>query len=212
MNKTSDPWFSATTLVNKTAMGVDNSTASISGRDLFRSDEPVGVMGCATYTTHCHPDLPLDKGCVSAYSSNMEDDLVRIWPRTSDQSTLRAYFSAMFPYGAGGIGAFFVLPSLPTMIARRTVLGNVQTSHLAKNHWQNEFESVFQASLAGLQAKVVDFARGYWSGGSFCLKDEPCERLCHSQVCVLSKRKTYINGEYRKYDLPRITISVSPAS
>ncbi len=182
--KTEDPWFSATSarvLSWSDGMGTSRNPK---GQEIFLADEPLGVLGCTTSRYHCHPDLPTTTGCVKVHAKDAEDRIAELWPNQEDQALIRVWILALRPFQAGNLGSFFLSNSLPSLLARRTILGDIQSDALASDHWKREFEYLFQATLALMQSRAVEYARGYWVGGPFCGPDTDCRRMCHSQVCL----------------------------
>lgn len=81
---------------------------------------------------------------------------------------------------------WYLLRGVPSLLARNTILGNLQMALLPDDQWQLEQEYVFQANFAAVQTRLVDFARGFWLGSSeLCHDGIECDRICSSQVRVL---------------------------
>lgn len=173
-NKTSDPWFSAST-------PFDNR------KSYLVSDEPAGVLGCVTQRSYCNPNIPKDVGCIDGFAvvdgRNSSELFKRAWTDVSDQSVMRAFVAALSNGGAGFLDAFYVLPNLPTLLSRSTILGNMQTAIIPKDRWQDEREHLYKTSLAAIQSTMVEHARGFTPGKNFyCNEEKECSRICHSQV------------------------------
>lgn len=206
-SKTEDPWFSATTVRPYFRLPPDDAAWGVYPEETFIADEPLGVMSCASSRYHCRPDLPATSGCVNLHAKDVDDRIAELWPDPEDQAVVRAWFSVLSPYSTGGMGALLSVATSPSLLAGRTVLGSLQLAELAGDQWKMELEYLYQASLAMMQSRIADFARGYWTGGRFCLPGAECRRMCHSQVCrphifryVLTKPPSIRNSE-----APRIT-------
>ncbi|KAF3035270.1 hypothetical protein E8E11_003585 [Didymella keratinophila] len=177
-NSTEDPWFSATT------SAADSFLSWSKARRPFIADEPVGVMGCAVRRFYCNPALPEAATCVDGFAeyNKTQDTITKIWPDVREQSKMRAIISALTNRGVGYLDLHYAIPSVPTLLARNTVLGNLQTAPLPIDHWKDEREYLFQASLADMQSAVVEHARGLDLGqGIFCNNATSCYRSCKSQ-------------------------------
>ncbi len=181
LNRTDDPWFSAT---KEYSMRI--SPHEIVG---YVPDEPATVVGCVQERRFCNPKLPASEGCLDLYSAG-QNDFNRIFPDPNDRMSLRPLSIVLQQYGAGGMHGLFAAKSVPTLLARETLLlvdqtkkyTAFQTKPLPSNQWQKEFEYVNQATLSAMQHSIVDYARGVWLGGMDLCKDEPCRRTCYSQV------------------------------
>lgn len=177
MNRTDDLWFSANKVLNKAS-------------PYYVPDESAAVLGCVSKRTFCNPKLPASRGCLDLYASG-EAEFRRVFPDPQDRMSLRPLSIVLQQYGAGGMEAFFMAKSVPTLLARQTLLllnplrhyTALQTKALPSNQWQKEMEYVSQATLAAMQHFVVDYARGSWLGAMSLCDGEPCRRTCHSQVC-----------------------------
>lgn len=177
MNRTDDLWFSATTKYNQAST-------------LYIPDEPAAVLGCVSERTFCNSKRPASEGCLDLYASG-EEEFQRVFPDPQDQISLRPLSVVLQQYGAGGMQAFFMAKSVPTLLARQTLYPYsprnkytaLQTKALPSNQWQKEIEYVGQATLAAMQHFLVDYARGSWFGGGALCDEKPCRRTCYSQVC-----------------------------
>lgn len=180
---TDDPWFAATTPVDGNITSFDPNM-----RQFFTADEPVSVMACATQRKYCSPDNASMSACIDGFTGMDDRDyttaaLSKAWPEAQDRSAMRGFMSALGNQGAGFLDAYYTLPSAPTLLARGTILGNVQAATISSNHWQDEREQVYKASLAALQSTMVEHARRlYLNGELYCDASEGCERLCNVQV------------------------------
>jgi hypothetical protein len=180
MNKTEDPWFSATEL-NKDGT--------------YASDDIVSVVGCATQREYCNPDRPRSSGCIQEFQpiEAQEAAFRAAWQDPEDRKYLRPLAMTLHQFGAGSIGAFFEARNVPNLLARHTLTfppvtyshtSAIQTKALPHDQWQDEMIYLSQANFASMQHYMVDYARGAWLGGELCDRDSPagCERLCYSQV------------------------------
>lgn len=182
-NSTEDPWFSATTPASASPSLLSKA------RRPFYSDEPVGVLGCAVRRFYCNPTLHESTTCVDGFAeyNQTQDAITRIWSDVTEQAKMRAFISTLSTGGAGYLDALYAIPSVPTLLARNTVLGNMQTAALPKDHWQEEREYLYKASLAAIQSAVVEHARGLDLGrGPFCDNTTSCYRTCKCQVRKLA--------------------------
>jgi hypothetical protein len=178
MNRTDDPWFSATT------------TSQRAG-GYYIPDEPAAVLGCISERTFCNSELPASEGCLNLFVSG-ESEFRRIFPDPKHRRFLRPLSVVLQQYGAGGMYTFFTAKSVPNLLARQTlqpysprnIYTALQTKVLPSNQWQKEMEYIGQATLAAMQHFLVEFARGIWLGSqNYLCDEEPCRRTCHSQVC-----------------------------
>ncbi|PSN62924.1 hypothetical protein BS50DRAFT_679329 [Corynespora cassiicola Philippines] len=178
LNKTDDPWFSATT-----------SADYIYGGDRYAADAPISVIGCASSRLFCNPELPPDVGCVTAYSDNNSEQFTRAWPNLDDQASLYPLAAILHDFDAADIGSIFGAKNLPTLLSRNSIMRSIQTQKVPRDQWQKEIEYLTQTMLAAMQHYMVDFARGYWLGqtcGPF-----PCRRLCKSQKVRTNKHYSF---------------------
>jgi hypothetical protein len=174
---TDDPWFSAhKPLDARTSTG------------LFFADAPAGILGCATSRLFCSFGASSAMGCVNAFSPNLWMDFKRTWPNPDDQASLMPLAMILHQLDAADIGELFRVTSLPTLLARHTVMGSVQHKYLPRNQWQLEMEYITQTMLAAMQHYMVDYARGFWGRALDC-KTSPCRRLCGSQVWWCTMRE-----------------------
>ncbi|KAF2629796.1 hypothetical protein BU25DRAFT_274351 [Macroventuria anomochaeta] len=185
MNRTDDPWFSATTTSDRAGTW-------------YIPDEPAAVLGCVSERTFCNPELPAPEGCLDLYVSG-EASFRRVFPNPQDRMSLRPLSIVLQTYGAGGMQSFFTARSVPTLLARQTLFPYnprynytaIQTKVLPSNQWQKEMEYVGQATLAAMQHSIVDYARGSWLGGGTLCEGEPCRRTCYSQKARSSKHYSF---------------------
>ncbi|KAJ8112330.1 hypothetical protein OPT61_g5274 [Boeremia exigua] len=185
LNRTDDPWFSATTKVSETST-------------YYIPDEPATVVGCVTERKFCNPKLPAEEGCLDLYSSR-EDAFVRIFPDPKDRLFLRPLSIVLQQYGADGMFGLFQAKSVPSLLARETLYLNnpmdnytaIQMKPLPSDQWQKEIEYVNQATLSTIQHSLLDYARGMWLGGMNLCDGEPCRRTCHSQKARSSKHYSF---------------------
>lgn len=169
LNKTDDPWFSATTVFEGGVASVD----------------PPPVMGCLSYKSFCNPDLEDTKNCVNSYVEVGKEALSKVWPKPEDQSVIAPLLSVLDNYVSSISDILYLTPGLPSLLARNSMISGTQWAPLPANQWQLEREHIFKANLAAMQAYMVDFARGFWMPiGTFCKQGEVCRRICHSQVSL----------------------------
>jgi hypothetical protein len=177
LNRTTDPWFSATT-------PADNSTEDAG----YFADQDSGVLGCAMRRLMCNPLLPDETGCVNLFANNetIIESLKKAWPDSQDQHVIYPLMVAQAESGiAGAPETWYSIPGVPTLLSRNTLMDSVQFAHLPNDRWKDEREHLYKASLAVLQSALVQYARGYWYHDDGCSTDFPCKRLCHSQVSAL---------------------------
>lgn len=178
-NATQDPWFSANTPSNST------TRTKFKGSNSYLTDGPVGVLGCVTQNFYCNPDHAGDDKCIDGFAmdysdSNSTSSFVRIWPDARDRSAMRFVLSAV--NGANVLEDFYLRPGSPSLLSRSTIAGNMQIAVIPDHRWQDEREYIYKASLAALQAYLVDQARGdSVSRGPYC-DESDCRRICRSQV------------------------------
>jgi hypothetical protein len=180
LDRTEDPWFSATT------------TDKLYGGRLYESDQSASVLGCVTKRRVCNPDLPSSIGCVDTYSRNMSNaGIERAWPDAQERMWLRPLAAVAHSFGSGGIASFFDAMSVPNLLARQTLVPStffanfsrtLQVAKLPSDQWQREIEYISQANLAAMQHFIVDYARGAWLEAMGLCDKNPCQRLCYSQV------------------------------
>jgi hypothetical protein len=185
-NKTEDPWFSATTSSFENSSLASNTNGS---KSFFVSDEPVSVLGCVTQRLYCNPNLPENVGCVDGFAiasgRSSLDSLKIAWPDANDQSAMRAFMAALNYGGAGLLDIYYITPNSPTLLSRSTIINGLQIAVIPKDRWQDEREYLYKASLAAIQAMMVDHARGFTiSKSGWCNSEKECRRICHSQVCA----------------------------
>lgn len=166
LNKSSDPWFSGT------ALAEESVTASH-----VQSDEVgTGVLGCVTEMSFCGADLPAGTDCVDRSLLNQSD--------SQDYSILAPLLYLL--QSTQLEATWTVTNGAPALLAQNTIFGNLQVALLPNYQWQHEREHMYKASMIGLQAKVVEYARGYWPPmAPDACKKRPCHRMCHSQVRAL---------------------------
>lgn len=87
INRTEDPWFSATKLN-------DDGT--------YASDDAVSVIGCATQREYCNPNRPHSSGCIQEFQpiTNQESDLRTAWEGAEDRKYLRPLAMTLHQFGA----------------------------------------------------------------------------------------------------------------
>lgn len=155
------------------------------GTPIYLSNIPGAVVGCASQTYFCNPNLPAAAGCVDQHAQILgadqteSDVLPSIWPNEKDQAMVRPILSFL------STGAFSDVPTKPSLLARQSLLFRTQVVALPVDQWQIEQENYFKASLAHMQFMMLDFAKGTWTGeGRFCGPDDRCQRGCYAQVHV----------------------------
>lgn len=186
---TEDPWFSATTQIQDDE-GLGEALGGVASQ-LYFADAPANVLGCVTERFYCNPSLPSSVGCIDSfgyirglnrsYEMDGADTIPLIWPDTKDQSVMRPFLTTL-SMGVT-LDSMHVIPTSPTLLARRTLFGFIQMEQLPMDQWQIEQEHLFKVSLAQIQLMVIDFARGFWIGtGGFCELGNTCYKGCRSQV------------------------------
>lgn len=178
LNEPHDPWFSATTLAKNGSVVATESSGYV-------ADSDSGVLGCAMRRIMCNPLLPGETGCVNLFAESKTaiEELKRAWPNPRDQHIIYPFMVAQASSGIDGAPeTWYSIPGVPSLLSQNTLLGSIQFAHLPNDRWQLEREHLYRASLAVLQAAVVQYARVYWYHDDGCSADFPCERLCHSQV------------------------------
>ncbi|XP_014559796.1 hypothetical protein COCVIDRAFT_35075 [Bipolaris victoriae FI3] len=189
VNKTEDPWFSATSLFDNSSLA-----SSANGTGPFVADEPVGVLGCATQRLYCNPNLPENVGCIDGFAvgdhQSSLDLFKSAWPDANDQSVMHAFVASLGIKGL--LDDYYAIPSSPTLLSRSTLMYNVQVAAIPKDRWQDEREHLYKASLAAIQSTMVDHARGFdYSLGKYCGGERECRRTCHSQKMRSSKHYSF---------------------
>ncbi|KAF3051693.1 hypothetical protein E8E11_011175 [Didymella keratinophila] len=147
---TQDPWFSATTPIQD-----DDGLGEVLGgvaSQLYSSDAPANVLGCVTERFYCNPSLPSSVGCIDSfgyirgsnrtYKTNEEDAVPSIWPDAKEQSVMRSLLSTL-SMGVT-LDSLHVIPTSPTLLARRTLFGNLQMEQLPLDQWKIEQEHLFK--------------------------------------------------------------------
>ena len=187
---TEDPWFSATTRVtDDNGAPVKTSLLGDMISEVYFSDFTGNVLGCATERLYCNPSLPSSASCIdsdgrlsNSTRSRKSDGISSLWPDPKEQSTFRSLLTTSST--AMELESKHLIPTLPTLLARNTLMKNTQIVLLPVDQWQIEQEYLFNSNLAQIQTTVVDHARGYWLGvGPFCRPGYACHRGCRSQVC-----------------------------
>ncbi|KAH7397396.1 hypothetical protein BKA66DRAFT_566504 [Pyrenochaeta sp. MPI-SDFR-AT-0127] len=174
--KVEDPWFAATTPSHPSAQGY----GAPAGEELYASDEPRGVVGCATSFQFCHPSAPDGTNCVDMISPARNENLERVWSNKDDLAYLRFLYFVLKPIDSGTLGSFFEIASLPAPTLRSFIRGNQQSIQVDSEMWKIEFWYYYQATLAAMQANTIAYAKGWWPSKAACPEDAPCERVCHS--------------------------------
>jgi hypothetical protein len=184
-----DPWLSATTPTQDVfGEGDESFTKGDIGSHLYYPDVPANVLGCTTERSYCNPSLPSSIGCIDSRgrlpNSDRDDDthdVSSLWPDLRDSSFFRPLLGTLSM--GTNLDSLHVIPTEPTLLARRTLYASLQMAPLPSDQWQIEQEQSFKAGLAQIQSTVVDFAKGFWIGVSpFCKPGDTCYRGCHSQV------------------------------
>ncbi|KAF9697639.1 hypothetical protein EKO04_004170 [Ascochyta lentis] len=132
MNKTYDPWFSATTPLSEVV--IDGL------KDFYITDEPVSVLGCSSQRFLCNPAMP-KINCVNSLYPNEEIAAIQTaWPQPEDQHQIYPILAAQYQYGVGkGTSeSLYAISGAPTLLARKTMVNNRQHAELPLNHWQSE--------------------------------------------------------------------------
>jgi hypothetical protein len=177
-NRTIDPWFSATTPKH---LQTDRANYTV-----FVPDEPAAPLGCVSSRQYCKPGLSRETGCINTADEGFKRSMDSVWTSKETQAYLLPIFSTT-GYGmlADYLG-YYQYSGVPNILATAWAQLDGQPVYLPEDHWKREIEYVFRATLAGLQATMVDFANGYWTSYSDWCKNGLCQRLCDSQVQATS--------------------------
>jgi hypothetical protein len=182
MNKTNDPWFSATTPY--VSDGDEYTPDSFS----FVADMSGGVLGCVTQRIYCNPHIRNMSVCIDAFgltdlNGNEDEYLSGAWPNREEQDAIRPILHALSTGVVGNIDQLYEMSGVSALWSRATLYKNLQTAALPNNQWQLEREHIFKASLVATQSSLVEYARGVWYGaGVYCRAENTCQRVCNSQV------------------------------
>ncbi|KAH8586890.1 hypothetical protein B0O99DRAFT_695042 [Bisporella sp. PMI_857] len=168
-NETYDPWFSGTTLVKDT---------SLSGALSFY--KAAGVLGCVTQQFFCNLSLPQATRCIDIFAGNTTYALSKTWSDAQDQSIIRPILATL---ETGVLEQMYSLRGVPSLLSRKTIVGNFQSLAIPNNMWQLERAYLYVVNLAFLQHAAVEYARGLWTGeaNDYCGVDNECQRICYSQ-------------------------------
>lgn len=160
-NQITDPWFAATTpLYDYAALTGDDFIPET--QRIYTANEPAGVLACRTETFVCNPTIDNESNrCINAYDkSGLAPALSSIWPKTQDRAAVQGALRFLETGDAFNADVFYGTANLPTLITQYSLSGAQQNDPLPANRWQDEMEYGFQASLASLQAAMVETATG----------------------------------------------------
>ena len=110
LNQTVDLWFSATT--------PDNTYVET----LYTPDQSASITGCMTERNSCNPYLLASIGYLKAFSSAIEQDFRKAWPKEEDRRWLRPLATIIETLGSSRVDAFYQARSVPNLLARQTLL------------------------------------------------------------------------------------------
>lgn len=187
-NTSADPWFS----INTPLYGNDTNTTT----PLYVADEPLNIMGCVTTTFVCNPyGLDKSKNCITTNSDmKFSDSLATLWPHTSERAVVQGALRFLPSNWVFNADTYFRIPGLPVMESQYWLTSGIQSDIIPSDRWQTEMRFAFEASLASLQAQMVQVASGYvyWnpanSGrnvevvGEECEPLETCQTVCDRQL------------------------------
>ena len=173
-NKSEDPWLAATTPLQ------DETGSPMT----WLSDEPAGVLGCASKRMLCKAGSRDSDECVSIFGLNktVDGDLKTLWPDLQDRLFLAPLVAMLDDRGSGVLEDFYRISGAPSLLTRKTLMVNCQAAVVPPDRWQEEVTYLYRTALATMQVGAVEYARGFWSAKEHCNAQFPCKRLCHSQV------------------------------
>jgi len=176
-----DPWFSA----HKQARDLYIATAPKRSAKSFSFDIPATVLGCASQSQLCNPNLPEAIRCStpSGWKYVPDSELARLWPDNRLRDGIISQLQAQ--------GTLFVEPSdvlgllgASALTARLRLTRGIQRK-IPANQWQLEMEHLFNTSLASLQKTFAQTAIGHTPDFVDITRrpDTPEERyFCQNQV------------------------------
>lgn len=181
-----DPWFAATesrSVPSWVGVSVPNMTYYIT------TAIPT-ALGCTDIYQLCNPSLPEAKRCwePTGYSKPSPNKWEDVWQDKYDDAFMNAidnYFRGVFIGTTLGAESYHQIASLPALTTRFTLNGLLQPATIPQDRWKQEVEYIFTASLAAIQARVVEHARGgLFRGrdlGTNCGQTLQCHRECGTQ-------------------------------
>lgn len=189
-----DPWFAASTPLS---VYYNDTSEGGSGGEFFVADEPASVIACATTTEICNPLLKEGPRCVTAFQNDtLRETLATIWTNDDDRAGVQGALTFLAEASVFDADMFYTMPSLPTLQTQYSLSGPlsgpVQGDLIPSDRWQLEMVFIFQASLASLQAVMVERATGQllWekdenneNGEAVgCVPFEACRAVCERQM------------------------------
>jgi hypothetical protein len=181
--KIEDPWFSATTPTPIQPM--DGFPVD---QPYYIADKPASVLGCATQTLFCNPNLT-NASASTCTSLATGASIVDLWSDEVERAQVYGVMAALTGLLAVHPDYFYKAPGT-SLLASNTLMGPMQVEAIAADKWQKEIEYTFQASLASIQASLVETVRGsplVLKEGN-CQPQSACETLCHIQVSCISSQ------------------------
>ncbi len=139
-----DPWYSAHRLGEYDSMPV------------YRSDDPVRVLGCLDQVQYCNPNLEPSIRCSPLAAFFDEEDLNHTLWKTEQQKTTYTWHmdtAEILP------GQFLEMLGTLALTSQLSKLGSTQ-GKLPDNQWQLEIEHWFNSVLARLQHQPLELAIG----------------------------------------------------
>ena len=174
LQPTNDPWFAATT-----------SAGNRFDTPVYSTDNTATILGCASQTQYCNPDMSAPSQCVNLAEPDYKSYLESMWPEERDRAAMLGFAIAL---ALTKTPIDFYADYIPSLKAALT-LSKFQTLKLPQNQWQLEMEFTFQASLASIQASLVDTVRGkFMLGRGACEEGTDCRAICGNLVCYSSWR------------------------
>lgn len=182
-----DPWFAA----NKPFFSAEE--VGRDGENWYTADNPASTMACATKVYVCNPELPEDEDCANVLAHNNTDKhagfanmISKLWPNAADSASVTGALRFIPDVDAFGPDQFYGSGPLPSLLTSFSVMEQLQADPIPPDRWQAEMEYSFQASLASLQAKVVETAIGTlaWSAeeDAACAPPDACRSTCKRQM------------------------------
>lgn len=189
-----DPWYSAHNGPYNLSIGIDKSSTA----DVWYSDEPVSVLGCATQIQYCNPNLPSNSGCSELMSfanlcANWDNTNQTMW-RSEEQAKMVYEFMSnvnnVLP-----MSALIESVGMAALTSRNTLSSGTQNA-LPDNQWQLDVENLVAIYMASVQRQFIEWANGprfpglakYVSGPS----DQWDTMYCHTQVCETRPQRSVV--------------------
>ncbi len=139
-----DPWYSA------------HRIEEYDSRLIYRSDDPVRVLGCLDQIQYCNPSLEPSLRCGPLAAFSRASDLSRPLWGTEQQRTIYDWHrnsSEAIP------SQFLAWLGTLALTSQQLKLGSTQ-GKLPDNQWQLEVEHWFNSALARLQHQPLEVAIG----------------------------------------------------